>query len=162
LRDEINDLKDKNDELRNKLKDKQIEIEDYFLNRKSEAAMQLEIDHLKNDNIRLLELLKTTPEYQDFAYLLEDSTGVRYVKSNNKLNKLGSSSNCKCNNFYSGIQSKSCKIKYCEQLANKDNAYSDPSNWIPNKAFHISQEYSKTHNVDISETFINGLLSSVK
>lgn len=32
------------------------------INRKSEAGLLLEIDHLKQDNVRLLNLLKSTEE----------------------------------------------------------------------------------------------------
>lgn len=52
-----------------------------YLNRKSEAGMQLEIEHLKNDNGRLLKMLRETEEFKDFSALAGDSTGgVRYIK----------------------------------------------------------------------------------
>ena len=37
-------------------------IDEFHVNKKSEAALLLEIEHLKDDNVRLLQMLKTTDE----------------------------------------------------------------------------------------------------
>jgi len=36
-----------------------------YVNRKSEAGLLLEIEHLKDDNIRMLSMLKTTEEVSE-------------------------------------------------------------------------------------------------
>jgi hypothetical protein len=41
-----------------------------YVNRKSESAMLLEIEHLKDDNIRLLQMLKTTEEVKKIFLIL--------------------------------------------------------------------------------------------
>ena len=64
----------------------QKQLDEFYINRKSEAGLLLEIEHLKDDNKRLLNLLKNTEEYKDFAYLAEDSSGgITFVGSNNKV-----------------------------------------------------------------------------
>lgn len=49
-------------ELENKIRTLESKLDDFYVNRKSEAALLLEIEHLKDDNIRLLKMLKTTDE----------------------------------------------------------------------------------------------------
>lgn len=59
---EIDGLKKEKDELENKIQTLEKQLDEMYVNRKSEAAMLLEIEHLKDDNLRLLQMLKTTEE----------------------------------------------------------------------------------------------------
>ncbi len=45
-----------------KVRDLEKKLDDMYVNRKSEAGLLLEIEHLKDDNIRLLSMLKSTEE----------------------------------------------------------------------------------------------------
>jgi predicted RNase H-like nuclease (RuvC/YqgF family) len=81
-KEELEKVNSEKQELNSKIRDLQRNIDELYVNRKSEAAMVLEVEHLKEDNIRLLQLLKTTNEFKDFAYLSEDvSGGIRFVRS---------------------------------------------------------------------------------
>ena len=56
------------------------EINDLLISKKSEGDLLLENEHLKDDNVRLLQMLKSTNEYHDFGYLNQTLPGgIRYV-----------------------------------------------------------------------------------
>lgn len=59
---EVETGKKDRDELENKIQTLERQLDDMYISRKSESAMLLEIEHLKDDNIRLLQMLKTTEE----------------------------------------------------------------------------------------------------
>ncbi len=85
LHDELDQLKKDKFDLSNKVMVLQKQLDEFYINRKSEAGLLLEIEHLKDDNKRLLNLLKNTEEYKDFAYLAEDcSGGIKYVNGDTK------------------------------------------------------------------------------
>ena len=52
------------------------------VHKKNEGALSLEVEHLKEDNIRLLEMMKesTDPAIKNFAFLDNSSSGgIRYI-----------------------------------------------------------------------------------
>ncbi len=59
---EIDLLKKEKDDSDTKIRELERRIDEMYVSRKSESAMLLEIEHLKDDNIRLLQMLKTTEE----------------------------------------------------------------------------------------------------
>lgn len=59
---EIDVANKEKEELENKIQNLEKQLDEMYVNRKSESAMLLEIEHLKDDNIRLLQMLKTTEE----------------------------------------------------------------------------------------------------
>lgn len=61
-KNEIDQFKKEKEEFENKIKDLEKQLDEMYVSRKSESAMLLEIEHLKDDNIRLLQMLKTTEE----------------------------------------------------------------------------------------------------
>ena len=80
---EIDKLKIEKIEFLDKISNLERQLEDFYINRKSESGLLLEIEHLKDDNLRLLGLLKHTEDYKDFAYLGEDNSGgVMFIKGN--------------------------------------------------------------------------------
>lgn len=108
---------------------------------KNESHLIKENEHLKEDTLRLLEMLKSTEEYHDFGYL--DSTipgGIRYINEVYNKNK----SHHECNHIK---QAK--RIDKCNQ------------NWIPSQAFAVVNEYKQKFNLDIDDNLINDMLSSL-
>ena len=87
------------------------QLEDFYINRKSESALLLEVEHLKEDNLRLLNLLKTTEDFKDFAYLAEDcSGGVMFVKGREE-RKAEFSNCCNSNSEKRATSSYSAKVQ---------------------------------------------------
>jgi len=74
-KDELDNLKLLNKSLEEKIRSLEKTIDELYVTRKSESTLLLEIEHLKDDNVRLLQMLKTTEEYKDFAYLAENVSG---------------------------------------------------------------------------------------
>ena len=84
-----------------------------YVNRKSEAGLLLEVEHLKDDNIRMLTMLKSTEEYRDFAHLAEDSSGgIRYINPDK-------------------FKPKGGLLKKCEEKFRKDRDPLNDDNWVP-------------------------------
>ena len=127
LRKAIDDMEREKIHSEERIRDLERKLDELYLTRKSETALQLEIKHLKDDNIRLLNMLKTTEEFKDFAYLAEDCVGgVRYVKSGSVFSDQGSTGkpsfgtgkcNCNKNSLYvNGKQGKTkCKTCPCSE-----------------------------------------------
>lgn len=60
-------------------------MDQFYLNRGAESTYKVEIEQVREDNKRLLKLLKQTKEYKDFSNFVEDSGGqVRNVDKENK------------------------------------------------------------------------------
>lgn len=66
-----------NNRLRNQVADLEKVVADLYGSRKGEGSMQVELLNLKNDNDKLLQLLKETADYQD----LEDTAIIRKAKT---------------------------------------------------------------------------------
>lgn len=83
-----NEISNKNREierLNKELQEMKEKIDEFTLKSKSEGIVLLEIEHLKEDNMRLVNLLKGTKEYKQFAEFIEDSGGaIRLSESANK------------------------------------------------------------------------------
>ncbi|CAG9315044.1 unnamed protein product [Blepharisma stoltei] len=62
-------------------------IDNLYLNNRTEGELMLEVEHMRNDNKRLLELLNQTQEYKHLAQYLEDSKGAHYVQSSKRSKK---------------------------------------------------------------------------
>ena len=114
------------------------EINDLYINKKSEGNLIMENQHLKDDNLRLLEMLKTTNEYKDFAYLNETIPGgIRFVHDPPLSKK----------------HKHECEKRETENLLKKNN-----ENWIPNEAFNIIYDFKKKYNMEINDKVISDLL----
>ena len=121
--------KDRNlESLQNRLKEAYQVIEEMKRKLRSEATSMLENDHLRADNARLVNLLKGTKEYYNFAEYIEDSNGVINVP----------------------IKYKNCP-KHCGSIMNRDQ-YED---WVPSEAFKIAQGLKVT---PLTDEIINKVL----
>jgi hypothetical protein len=124
---ELDKLKREREELQEKIDSLEKQLEDFYINRKSESALLLEVEHLKEDNLRLLNLLKNTEDYKDFAYLAEDcSGGVMFVKGKEE-------SKLECNNSKKRSCSFSGKlqgVKQCKKKEYLETTTSNDENWV--------------------------------
>jgi hypothetical protein len=150
-KEELESWKQMNKSAEDKIRNLEKTIDELYVNRKSESALLLEIEHLKDDNVRLLQMLKSTEEFKDFAYLAETvSGGIKFINGNNtqrskSANKINSHKN----------------VKECEK---QKNIKSDPfngDNWVPADAFNCAYEFRDKYNIEMSETLINDLLASL-
>lgn len=83
LEEDVQARKTQNDILLEELQQKDEEIDQLYLQKEGRApsTYMLEIAQLKEDNKRLMDMLKQTKEFKDFNGLVEDSGGdVRYVE----------------------------------------------------------------------------------
>lgn len=67
------------DELQGKIRHTETAIEELAAERRSESHLAREIDQLKADNSRLLELLSSAREFKELSGMIEDSDGARYL-----------------------------------------------------------------------------------
>lgn len=175
-------VKENNNKLQERINELESKLDEIYLTRKSESALLLEINHLKNDNIRLLNMLKTTDEFKDFAYLAEDCTGgIRYIKSDSLYSdqvigksKCGCSSKSDINksssfsfnkplypktqDALSSKQPSSCRIKECVAKKIEENTPFNDLNWIPIEAFSATKTISSKYKLNIDDTIANELL----
>jgi chromosome segregation ATPase len=134
-------------ELENRIRSLEKQIDELYINRKSEAAMSLEINHLKEDNIRLLQLLKTTNEFKDFAYLAEDiSGGIRYVRSTIDQN----------------IKRPKSSMRLKDRMHYEKVTPRNDLNWVPMEAYNYAFEFRDKNNLELSDMLLEELLFSVK
>lgn len=130
------------DKQKKRINELEKEINDLYISKKSEGNLMLENEHLKDDNIRLLQMLKSTNEYHDFGFLNQTLPGgIRYVNDDAPLLK---------------------KTHHeCERRKKENQMKRDNSNWIPSEAYNIVLEYKKRHNIEIDDKLINDLLASL-
>lgn len=116
-------------------------INELYMNKKSEGNLLLENEHLRNDNIRMLQMLKTTNEFKDFAFLNQTTPGgIRYVHDDHII--MTGHHNCQIAKSEENFQ------HFCDS-------------WIPSEAFDLLLNYNKKYNMDLSEKVINDLLASL-
>lgn len=149
IKEELTNEKKLNQKQAEKISDLERKIDQLYLQKQSEGTMMLEIEHLKDDNQRLLQMLKSTDEFKDFAYLSETIPGgVRFIRdTGNKRKAISAATNTK-------LKEKGYVPKSQEIL--KDN-----QNWVPSEAYDFAVQFKKKYNVDLSENLINELLSSL-
>ena len=66
IEDELEMKSGENNRLRKQVADLEAAMQDLYCSRKGNGSLQIELDSLKADNERLLELLKETCEYADW------------------------------------------------------------------------------------------------
>ena len=120
----------------------QKEIDYLYKNKQTESNLILENENLKKDNIRLIEMLKSTNEYSEFSYLnFSNKNGIKFVE-----------------------QPKFDVRKardMVEQLKIKENIKNNKKNWVPNEALYLIQDYNKKYNLGLNDKIIEDLLGSL-
>ena len=120
----------------------QKEIDDLYKNKQTESNLLLENENLKKDNIRLIEMLKSTNEYSEFSYLnFTNKNGIKFVeKPKLDIRK---------------------KRDMFEQLKMKEEIKNNKKNWVPNEALYLIQDYNKKYNLNLNDKIIDDLLGSL-
>ena len=75
IEDELEMKSGENNRLRKQVADLEAAMQDLYCSRKGSGSLKIELDSLKADNERLLDLLKETSEYADW----EDSAIVKHA-----------------------------------------------------------------------------------
>lgn len=126
------------------------ENEELILNKKSESISLIEVEHLRNDVKRLLQMLRSTKEFQDFADYADDaSRSITFLKEI----PVKSVVDCKC----------AClKCKHARPCLVEQSKYVDEKSlWAPTEAFNFIHEYKLKYNGELNETLIENLFFEV-
>ena len=125
-----------NNRLRKQVVDLEKTMKDLYCSRKGNGSLQIELDSLKADNERLLELLKATTEYAD----MDDN---EIVKAANSLKNRQGGFGAKKGSSASGSKS-----KRSSKPVEKNN------DWIPTEAVREILEIAEQYDHHMSETCI--------
>ena len=150
LKSQMNINKNQNNQIRN-LEGK---LSDYSIKKKDESALLLEIELLKKDNIRLLNLLNSTDEYRDFCHLGQTAPlGIRYIKPIEE----------KKGPVIKPITKKEERerslTEYKKYIKNKKTKLEkEDRNWVPLEAYNYLVECKNKYNLDLNNDMIENLL----
>ena len=129
------------------ISDLQKQLDVVNIHKKNEGALSLEIDHLKQDNIRLLEMMKesTDPKIRNFAFLDNSSSGgIMFIRPGS-----------------SNTRSKSTQSFNLYKSTREIEARKDSNRWIPLEAYECALEFRNKYNLDMSDIEIEKLLVSL-
>ena len=150
LKSQMNINKNQNNQIRN-LEGK---LSDFSIKKKDESALLLEIELLKKDNIRLLNLLNSTDEYRDFCHLGQTAPlGIRYIKPVEE----------KKGPVIKPITKKEERerslTEYKKYIKNKKTKLEkEDRNWVPLEAYNYLVECKNKYNLDLNNDMIENLL----
>lgn len=147
-------------------------MDEFYLQRKSESSLLLQIEHLKDDNVRLLNMLRSTDQFKDFMYLTDDGIGgIRYIKTGNISNHASGglySNGCDCNDKPRGkcsckdTKSKvPCRIKECLQKKLQEDSPLNDNNWVPVEAIECANNFKRKYNFKFEDKMLMELLSQI-
>ena len=88
---ELNNEKIKNKNLEQKIAQLNSQIDNLYIQNQSEGSLLLQIEQLKDDNIRLIQMLKSMKQAENIESLYSDNSSIRNIKiykNNNKNNAM--------------------------------------------------------------------------
>ena len=88
---ELNNEKIKNKNLEQKIEQLNSQIDNLYIQNQSEGSLLLKIEQLKDDNIRLIQMLKSMKQAENIESLYGDNSSIRNIKiykNNNKNNAM--------------------------------------------------------------------------
>ena len=143
----------------NKNQDKKIrnlekKVGDYALKKKDESALLLEIELLRKDNIRLLQMLNSTEEYKNFCYLGQTAPGgIKYIKPKEEHKAP----------IYKPMSKKEERARtlseYQKYKTNHEKKIEkEDRNWVPLEAYNFLIESKNKYNLDLNNDIIENLL----
>ena len=141
------------------ISDLQKQVDIVNMHKKNEGALSIEVEHLKEDNIRLLEMLKQSndPNIKNLAFLDNSSSGgIRFIRpKDNKADLI--------RNPIAGKERRSKSTQnYKSYRSNKDlNDRKDSNNWIPLEAYECAMDFRNKYNLDMTDIEIEQLLSKL-
>ena len=141
------------------ISDLQKQVDIVNIHKKNEGALSIEVEHLKEDNIRLLEMLKQSndPNIRNLAFLDNSSSGgIRFIRPKDNKTDL-------IRNPISGKERRSKSTQnYKSFRSNKDlNDRKDSNNWIPLEAYECAMDFRNKYNLDMTDIEIEQLLSKL-
>jgi len=138
--------------LRAQLEQAQSEIIELKHSRKTEGTALLEIEHLRGDVHRLVKMLRTTKEYQEFSNYADDTTGsIRFLKETKRTSKLDLE--------YAGGRAGSASPRSRRICTiNEDPIVDEKMLWIPQEAHKFVQEFRKKYKGELTDSLIEKLL----
>ena len=164
FKEELQQQKQLNKKQSDKISELEKQIDLLYTQRQSEGSLLLEMQHLKEDNNRLLQMLKSTNEFKDFAYLSETVPGgIRFVKGTTSKRK--SATNTGANT--SSIQNPNTSIVSTSlstrktSIPNSNKDILNNENWVPSEAYSFAVQFKNKYNLDLNENILNNLLISL-
>ena len=156
---ELEEQKKINKEQNKIISDLQKQLDIVNIHKKNEGALSLEVDHLKEDNIRLLEMLKQSndPSIKGLAFLDNSSSGgIRFIRPKDNKSDL-------MKNPISGKDRRAKSSQNYNKLkSNRDvSARKDRNNWIPLEAYECAMDFRNKYNLDMTDIEIEQLLSKL-
>ena len=129
------------------------------IHKKNEGALALEVEHLKEDNIRLLEMMKDSsdPAIRNFAFLDNSSSGgIRFIRPSNSKNDI-------VRNPLSGKErrARSTQSNRAYRAHRDTEERKDANNWIPVEAYECALEFRNKYNLDMTDIEVDQLLSAL-
>ena len=142
---ELEQEKNKNKALQNKIIQLNKQIDALYIQNQSESLLMLEIEKLKNDNIRLIQMLKAMKHAEDLESLNTNSSSViKNIKMYEKISEKNNKSNILLNEVY----------KYSIQLKQKFGL--DISNeYLKNFIAGINRIWQDKYEKDMKQIKIN-------
>ena len=154
FKEELQQQKQLNKKQSDKISELEKQIDLLYSQRQNEGSLLLEIQHLKEDNNRLLQMLKSTNEFKDFAYLSETVPGgIRFIKGTAPKRK--GATNTGVNT--SLIQNPNTSLTNNNSI--KDSLNNE--NWVPSETYSFAVQFKNKYNLDLNENILNTLLISL-
>ena len=147
IKNDLEDQKTINKQQNKIISDLQKQLDVINIHKKNEGALSLEVEHLKQDNIRLLEMMKESsdPKIRNFAFLDNSSSGgIMFIRPNSSTNRARSTQSYK-------------PYKTTREI----NSRKDPNSWIPLETYECAMEFKNKYNLDMSDIEIEQLLISL-
>ena len=119
-------------------------------NKKSEGVSLIETEHLRNDVRRLLQMLRSTKEFKDFAEYADDTNkSITFLKEI----PVKSIVDCKC----------ACmKCKHARPCLVEESKYIDEKLlWAPSEAYNFIHQYRLQYKGELSDALIENLFFEV-
>ena len=144
IEEELEMKSGENNRLRKQVADLEKAVQDLYLSRKGNGSLQIELDSLKQDNERLIGLLKETTEYGDM-----DDLQIQNTALSKSLTVVG----------LGGMTSASKKSKSGKSSANvSDKGGSKSNDWIPTQAVRAILQIRDRYEGAMNERCISQIL----
>ena len=137
-------------ELSNLVEKMKKENAELTFSKKSEGVSLIETEHLRNDVRRLLQMLRSTKEFKDFAEYADDTNkSITFLKEI----PVKSIVDCKC----------ACmKCKHARPCLVEESKYIDEKVlWAPSEAFNFIHQYRLQYKGELSDALIENLFFEV-
>ena len=156
-KNELDKQKKLNNKQQKKIYDLNNEITDLNIKKRLQDALLAENDHLKSDNLKLLEIINDLKkDDKGYTFLGQTYTGgVRFITPIEEKNNFDK--NKKNIGFQRAKSARSNKCRGCPKNCVNIQEI-DKQNWIPIEAFNVANQYKIKCNLNISDEDIENLL----